>query len=552
MFPRLFEMVKNKEFTKAQISKDVIAGIIVAIIALPLSIALAISSGVSPEKGLITAIIAGFIISFLGGSHVQIGGPTGAFVVLVYTIVQTHGINGLLIATIMAGIILIVMGVLKLGTLIKYVPHTITVGFTAGIAVTLFSTQIKDLFGLQIAEVPAEFIPKWQAYFQHMDSFSIMTFLVGIGCILIIALWPKVNKTIPGSIIALIASTFIVAVFKLPVETIGSRFNELSSSIPAPSLPVFDFKTISTLFGPAMSIAVLAAIESLLSAVVADGMIGEKHDSNTELIAQGVANIGSALFGGIPATGAIARTAANIKNGGRSPIAGMVHAVTLLIIMLVAMPLAKMIPMATLGAILAVVAYNMSEWRTFKSLLKAPKSDVLILVSTFTLTVVFDLVIAIAFGMMASMCIFMKKAAESTKIRNLAAENVFDEEVTAKLEKMSDRVMIYQVNGPMFFGVVQNFMDVMDEVSPESDVLILDLRHTHMLDATAISALERVHKRCMEEHIKLVLTHIQEKPYAALHKIGFIHKIGETNIFASKCEAICSVYTEIEEKVCLN
>lgn len=547
MLPRLFEMVKNKELTTSQISKDVVAGIIVAIIALPLSIALAISSGVSPEKGLITAIIGGFIISFLGGSHVQIGGPTGAFVVLVYTIVQTHGLNGLIIATIMAGIILIIMGVLKLGNLIKYVPHTITVGFTAGIAVTLFSTQIKDLFGLQIENVPAEFIPKWQTYLLHIDTFNVVTFLVGIGCIAIIVLWPKVNKTIPGSIIALVVSTVVVTVFKLPVETIGSRFTELSSTMPVPSLPSVDLKTITQLFGPAMSIAVLAAIESLLSAVVADGMIGKKHNSNTELIAQGIANIGSGLFGGIPATGAIARTAANVKNGGKSPIAGMVHAVVLLIIMLVAMPLAKLIPMATLGAILTVVAYNMSEWRTFKSLLKAPKGDVFVLISTFTLTVVFDLVIAIGFGMMAAMCMFIKRIAETTQVRDLIAENVFDEKVTQKLEEMNNRVIVYQVNGPLFFGMVQSFMDVMEEVSPEAEALILDLRHAHIMDATALAALKRVYNRCEKENIKLILTHVQKQPYEALEKIGLIHHIGDNHIFNSKSEAIETIYLALSK-----
>ncbi|MHC1748702.1 MAG: SulP family inorganic anion transporter [Cellulosilyticaceae bacterium] len=546
MLPKLVEMIRKREITMSRLGKDIVAGIIVAIIALPLSIALGISSGVSPEKGLITAIVAGFLISLLGGSKVQIGGPTGAFVVLVYTIVQTHGIDGLIIATIMAGIFLIIMGICKFGTLIKFVPHTITVGFTSGIAVTLLSTQIKDLFGLKIDDVPAEFIPKWQSYFTHINSLDIITVLIGIGCILILVFWPKVSKKIPGSIIALIASTLVVQLFHLPVETIGSRFTQISSSIPMPSLPNVDFSMIQALIGPALSIAVLAAVESLLSAVVADGMIDDKHNSNMELIAQGIANIGSGLLGGIPATGAIARTAANVKNGGRSPISGMVHAIVLLIIMVVAMPLAKMIPMTTLAAILVIVSYNMSEWRTFKDLLKAPKSDVIVLLATFSLTVVFDLIVAISFGMLAAMCLFIKKVADTTQIRDLAKEQVFNAEVTELLEEVDDKVMVYQVNGPMFFGMVQNFMDVMDAINPDAEVMILDLRHAHTMDATAIDALEKVHTRCGQYHITLVLTHIQERPYRALEKIGLLKKIGHKNIYKSKTEAIRNIHKQIK------
>ncbi len=399
MLPKFFTMIKNNELTKEQIGKDVVSGIIVAIIALPLSIALAMSSGVSPEKGLITAIFAGFVISFLGGSKVQIGGPTGAFVVIVYGVVKTYGLTGLITATMMAGIILVIMGLLKLGSLIKYVPQTITVGFTSGIAITLLTTQLKDFFGLQIQDVPAEFIEKIKSYIEHISTFDLASFIVGIACILILVYWPKINKKIPASIIVLVLSTIVVNLFNLPVDTIGSRFTNISSSVPKPQIPSMDLETITTLIKPALTIAILGAIESLLSCVVSDNMIGDRHDSNMELVAQGLGNIASSLFGGIPATGAIARTAANVKSGGRSPIAGMVHAITLLLIMVILMPMAKLIPMTTLAAILIVVSYNMGEWSHFKELLKSSKSDVIVLFVTFIFTVVFDLVFAIGVGM---------------------------------------------------------------------------------------------------------------------------------------------------------
>lgn len=399
MWPKLFTMFRNHEISSEQMRKDMIAGFIVAIIALPLSIALAISSGVSPEKGLITAIFAGFIISFLGGSKVQIGGPTGAFVVIVYGIVKDHGIEGLIIATIMSGIILVIMGMLKLGNLIKYVPHTVTVGFTSGIAVTLLITQIKDLLGLNINDVPAEALHKIVSYAENINSFHMITFLIGISCILIMIYWPKVNKSVPASIIALVFATLVVKLFSLNVDTIGSLYSNISSTIPVPSIPKVSMNKIILLIQPAITIAVLASIESLLSCVVADKMIDDKHDSNSELVAQGVGNIVSALFGGIPATGAIARTAANVKNGGRSPISGMVHAVALLLIMILLMPLAKMIPMTVLSAILIIVSYNMGEWKEMKEMMNLPKIDVTVLLSTFILTIVFDLVVAIIVGM---------------------------------------------------------------------------------------------------------------------------------------------------------
>ena len=547
MMPKFFEMIKNKEITREQVMKDIIAGIIVAIIALPLSIALAISSGVSPEKGLITAIFAGFIISFLGGSKVQIGGPTGAFVIIIYSIIQQYGLDGLITATIMAGIILVIMGILRFGSLIKYIPQTITIGFTAGIAVTLMSTQVKDLFGLQIENVPAEFFQKWECYFAHMDTMNIWSLVVGVGCIAIIALWPKVNKTIPGSMIALIVATVAVSVFNLPVETIGSRFNEISSSIPAPALPSLNISTINKLFTPAMTIAILAALESLLSAVVADGMISDTHDSNMELVAQGLANITSGLFGGIPATGAIARTAANVKSGGKSPIAGMVHAVALLATILILMPLAKMIPMTVLAAILVVVSYNMSEWRAFVALLKAPKSDIIVLLVTFGCTVAFDLVVAISIGMILTMFLFMKRVSETTQIRNLVAEEVFDKDLADILEKADGKIHVYQVNGPMFFGIVQDFIEKMKTLESSIEVVILDLRHTHAMDASAIQALVRLHNHCKSKNIKFCLTHIQEQPMKVLNKMNFLVKIGENNIYETKTEAIENAYKYVQK-----
>ncbi|WP_291576662.1 SulP family inorganic anion transporter [Clostridium sp. UBA4548] len=540
MKPKLLRMIERKEITKERVLKDIIAGIIVAIIALPLSVALGISSGVSPEKGLITAIIAGFLISFLGGSRVQIGGPTGAFVVIVYGIIQSYGIEGLIISTIMAGIILIVLGLLRFGSVIKFVPHPITVGFTSGIAITLLSTQVKDFLGLSIDKVPAEFIGKWEAYFAHLNTFNLIAFLVGFGSLLIMILWPKINKTIPGSLVALIVATLVVNIFNLPVETIGSRFNNISSTIPVPMLPKVSFDTIKNLLSPALTIAILAAIESLLSAVVADGMIGGKHDSNMELIAQGVANVASGLFGGIPATGAIARTAANVKNGGRSPISGIVHAVTLLLIMLVFMPLAKLIPMTTLGAILILVSYNMGEWKTFYSLLKAPKSDVAILLITFFLTVVFDLVVAIEIGMVLAMFLFMKRIADTTKIETMVLCSEGEDE-QVRDDNSKDNILVYEINGPLFFGIVHNFMDVMKEINSSYEVLILDMKNANAIDSTAMEALENLYKRCEKHNIKLLLANIQEQPHKVLKGMGFLKLVGEEAIFDDREEALKSV-----------
>lgn len=547
MMPKFFEMVRSKEIKKEQLIKDIMSGIIVAIIALPLSIALAIASGVSPERGLITAIVAGFIISFFGGSKVQIGGPTAAFVIIIYGIIQSYGMNGLIVASIMAGIMLIIMGVLKLGGLIKYVPSTITVGFTSGIAVTLLVTQLKDLFGLTIENVPAEFFPKIQCYLANISTVNLVSLLLGVGCILIMIGWSKINKTIPSSIIALIISTLIVQVFNLPVDTIGSRFLNLSSSIPKPTIPVIDMQTIIVLIKPAFTIAILAAIESLLSAVVADGMIDDSHNSNMELIAQGLANIGSALFGGIPATGAIARTAANVKNGGRSPISGMVHAVTLLLIMSLLMPLAKMIPMTTLAAILIVVAYNMGEWSTFKKLLKAPKSDVIVLILTFVLTVVFDLVVAIKIGMVIAMFLWIRRLANTTEIKRNTCKDVMDKKSGEVIAINSKDILIYEVNGPFFFGVVQEFINKISTINTSAQVILLDMRHVQAMDVSAISALDKLYVFCKKHHIELILVNIQKQPYKALKKINFADKLEEL-VFDSKFEGIKAANEYIKEK----
>lgn len=528
--PKLFSIIKHRktELTKEQVVKDIIAGVVVAIIALPLSVALAIASGVSPEKGLITAIIAGFLVSFLGGSRVQIGGPTGAFVIIVFGIIADYGLEGLTIATLMAGVFMIVFGLIKLGGVIQYIPYPIVTGFTSGIAVVLLSTQVKDFFGLDLAEAPSEFLPKWGAYISHVDSVDVTTLLVGMVSLLIITLWPKVTKKIPGSLIALIVATSIVQLFDLPVKTIGSEFGDISRQISFVDFSSFDLSlaTIGALIRPALMIAFLASVESLLSAVVADGMIGKKHQSNMELIAQGIANIGSALFGGIPATGAIARTAANINNGGRTPIAGMVHAVVLLVMMLVFMPLAKLIPMATLAAILVVVSYNMSEWRSFKAILSSTKSDALVLVLTFSMTVMFDLIIAIEVGMIFAMVLFVKRMIQSTDFQQVTHhyfETDADETTEALPVSLNKETVVYEITGPLFFGVAQAFLDVLNELHTDTKVLILKLTHVPHMDATAYQSLVSIKKRCEAEGMTLLLAEVSDQPQALLKTKQFCH-----------------------------
>lgn len=541
--PKLISLLDDKEngFSKEQFFKDLVAGIIVAIIALPLSIALGISSGVSPEKGLITAIIAGFIISLLGGSRVQIGGPTGAFVVIVFGIIQNHGVDGLIIATFMAGIILVLFGLLRFGSLIKYIPYPITVGFTSGIAVTLFSTQVKDFLGLSMTKTPSEFIPKWEAYISHMNTTNLYTLAIGLLALIILIFWPKINKKIPGSLIALIVTTLVVFIFNLPVATIGSQFGKISSNIPMPHIPNLNLNTLKALIGPAFTIALLGGIESLLSAVVSDGMIGDKHNSNAELIAQGVANMGSSLFGGIPATGAIARTAANVKNGGRTPISGIVHSITLLLIMLVFMPLAKFIPLTTLSAILIIVSYNMSEWRTFKAILKAPKSDIAILLTTFFLTVLFDLVIAIGIGMLVSMCLFMRRVATSIEVNELNENDCSDKSnIDTDMEnlKVGENVLVYDIRGHLFFGAVDTFMNTMKEINDDAKVLVLRMRHTKTLDVTGYKQIKNIALSCKSRNMTLIISELQEQPKKVMRLMGFIDNLGVDHFATNFDEAL--------------
>ncbi|MGH2649508.1 MAG: SulP family inorganic anion transporter, partial [Ginsengibacter sp.] len=476
--PKLFDTLKT--YNRQQFGKDAMAGLIVGIVAIPLAIAFAIASGVSPEKGLYTAIIGGFIISALGGSKVQIGGPTGAFIVIVYGIVQQYGIDGLIIATFLAGVMLIIMGFARLGAVIKFIPHPLIIGFTSGIALIIFSSEIKDFFGLKMGAVPANFLDKWKSYFANFSSLNIYTLLIACAAVIIILLWPKVTHKIPGSLIAILATTAAVQLFHLPVESIGSRFGTIPSSLPSPVIPHLDFSIIKNLIRPAFTIAILGGIESLLSAVVADGMIGGNHRSNMELIAQGTANIFSSIFGGIPATGAIARTATNVKNGGRTPVAGMIHAVTLLLILLFFGKWASLIPMATLAAILVVIAYNMSEWRHFLSVTKGPKSDVAVLLATFLLTVIIDLTVAIEIGMVLAAFLFMRKMIQFSNVNILTSQiddhNDEPDKGAISNYKIPKDVEVFEITGPLFFGAAYKFKDSIKFIERTPKVLIIRMR----------------------------------------------------------------------------
>lgn len=538
--PKLFTTLKT--YTKEQFYADATAGVIVGIVALPLAIAFGIASGVTPEKGLITAIIAGFIISAFGGSRVQIGGPTGAFIIIVYGIVQNYGTTGLAIATIMAGIILVIMGLVKFGSLIKFIPYPVVVGFTSGIALLIFSTQIKDFFGLNIQKVPAEFHEKWIIYFQNFYSINYYVFGIALLAILIMILWPKVTHRIPGSLIAIIVTTVLVLLLKLPVDTIGSRFGEISANIPSPSLFEINFNVIKNLIGPATVIALLAAIESLLSAVVADGMIGGRHRSNMELIAQGIANIVTPIFGGIPATGAIARTATNIKNGGRTPVAGIIHAITLLLIMLFFGSYAKLIPMATLAAILMIVAYNMSEWRSFKSLLKSPKSDVVVLLTTFSLTVIFDLTIAIEIGMILAVLLFMKRMAEVSNVSVITRELEDEEEKldpnSIDKKQIPDGVEVFEINGPFFFGAAKKFRDQMLAIENPPKVRIIRMRNVPAVDATGLQTLKDFYNDGKKFNTHLILSGVHTQPLFAMTQAGLLDIYGEENIYGNIDDAL--------------
>lgn len=537
--PKLFSVMKN--YTRSQLIKDIIAGIIVAIIALPLSIALAIASGVGPTAGLYTAIIAGFFISFLGGSRVQIGGPTAAFVVIIYGIVEDYGMSGLTIATIMAGFFLILMGFFRLGTLIKYIPYTITTGFTAGIAVGIFAGQIKDFLGLDMGSVPSEFIEKISAYGENISSIDIQTTLIGVISLAILIIWPKITDKLPGSLVAIIVATLIVKLGKLDVATIGSVYGELSSAFPKPSIPDMSFDMVKNLVSPAFTIAILAGIESLLSCVVSDGMVGSRHRSNMELVAQGVGNVASGLFGGIPATGAIARTAANVKNGGRTPIAGIVHSITLLLILLLLMPLAALIPMTTLAAVLIMVAYNMSGWREFLSLAKkSPKSDTTVLITTFVLTVVFDLVVAIEIGIVLAALLFMKRMADVTTLESWKyiedEEEAMDDAESIQLKEVPKNTLVYEINGPMFFAAADKFMDIATSSSDKVNAIIFRMRAVPAMDATVMHTLNNVYETCKSKNITLIFSHVMEQPMSVMKKDGFVAKIGEEN-FAPNIDA---------------
>ena len=533
-----------KSYNRSQFASDLVAGVIVGIVALPLAIAFAIASGVTPDRGLYTAIIAGFIISALGGSRVQIGGPTGAFVVIVYGIVQRFGIDGLIVATVMAGVILVILGVARLGAAIKFIPHPVVVGFTSGIAVIIFSSQVKDFLGLKVGSLPAEFIPKWGVILSNLDSIDLTATGISALALAIMVAWPRVSRRIPGPFVALIVTTLVARIFHLPIETIGTRFGAISAAFPHPQLPHVTVTQLGSLVAPAFTIALLAAVESLLSAVVADGMIGGRHRSNMELVAQGIANIASPLFGGIPATGAIARTATNVKNGGRTPVAGMIHALTLLLITLFFGRWAGLIPLATLAAILVVVSYHMSEWRTFRSELTAPKSDVVVLITTFALTVIIDLTVAIEVGMVLAAFLFMRRMAEVTNVsivtRELADADGDDE---GDPNAVRDRsvpagVEVFEINGPFFFGAAEQFKDTINQVGRKPKVLIIRMRDVPAIDATGLHALQELARRCQREGTLLLLSDVHAQPMFALVRSDILSVIGEENLFGNIDDAL--------------
>ena len=534
--PKLFSTLKNG-YDKQTLVQDLLAGVIVGIVALPLAIAFGIASGATPEAGILTAIVAGFIISFFGGSKVQIGGPTGAFIVIVYGIIQDYGMSGLCIATFMAGAFLILMGILHLGTIIKYIPYPIVVGFTSGIALTIFATQIKDLFGLQIESVPAGFLDKWAVYFQHFDTVSWWSLLIGIGSILVIVFTPKVSRKIPGSLVAIILMTIVCLILRgvgvEGIETIGDRFS-ISTELPQAEVPKINWDSIRRLAQPAMVIAMLGAIESLLSAAVADGVIGDRHDSNQELVAQGIANMVSPLIGGIPATGAIARTMTNINNGGRTPVAGIAHAVVLALIYLFLMPLVKFIPMACLAGILVVVSYNMSEWRSFKAILKNPKSDIIVLLVTFFLTVIFDLTVAIEVGVLIACLLCMKRMAETTNVSVLSDEidPIADSDVQGNLDHLiiPEGVKVYEINGPYFFGIGNKFEEMMGDMGGRAKVRIIRMRKVPFIDSTGVHNLSNMCRMCSQMGVKVVLSGVNPQVMKVIEDAGMDDIVGKENI----------------------
>ena len=551
--PKLFTVLKDG-YSKQNLVQDLLAGVIVGIVALPLAIAFGIASGASPEAGILTAIVAGFLISFFGGSKVQIGGPTGAFIVIVYGIIQEYGMNGLMIATFMAGAFLILMGVLHLGTIIKYIPYPIVVGFTSGIALTIFATQIKDLFGLQIESVPAGFLDKWVVYAQNIGTVNWWSLLVGLCSILIIVFTPKVSRRIPGSLVAIVLMTLAALGLKAlgieGIETIGDRFS-ISSALPQPEVPQITWDSVRRLAQPAMIIAMLGAIESLLSAAVADGVIGDRHNSNQELVAQGIANMVSPLIGGIPATGAIARTMTNINNGGRTPVAGIAHAIVLALIYLFLMPLVQYIPMSCLAGILVVVAYNMSEWRSFRAILRNPKSDIIVLLVTFFLTVIFDLTVAIEVGVLIACLLCMKRMAETTNVSVLSDEidPTADTDIQGNLEHLiiPEGVKVYEINGPYFFGIGNKFEEMMGDTraNNRAKVRIIRMRKVPFIDSTGVHNLSNMCRMCSQLGVKVVLSGVNPNVMKVLEKAGMDELVGKENI----CSHISLALKRAEEIV---
>jgi SulP family sulfate permease len=526
-------------YDRQQFVRDLLAGIVVGVVALPLAIAFAIASGVTPERGLWTAIIGGLIVSLLGGSRVQIAGPTGAFVVIVYGVVQKHGVDGLLVATLMAGAMLVLFGLAKLGAVIKFIPHPVITGFTSGIAVIIFAGQVKDFLGLRMGEVPADFVEKIAAYGSHLGDVTPAAAGVAVVALAIIIFWPRLSHRVPSPFVALILTTVGVHLLGLQVETVGSRFGAIPSSIPMPRLPHITLAAFNTLIGPAFAIAMLGAIESLLSAVVSDGMIGGRHRSNMELVAQGIANLATPIFGGIPATGAIARTATNVKNGGRTPVAGIVHSLTLLVITLAAAQWAALIPMATLAAILVVVAYHMSEWRTFRTELRSPRSDVAVLLATFSLTVLVDLTVAIEVGMVLAAFLFIRRMAEVTNVSAVTSELeddptelVFTGEGAVSRRRIPPGVEVYEINGPFFFGAAELFKDTLARIAKKPKVLIIRMRSVQALDSTGMHALKDVVHRSRQDGTEVLLSDVHMQPLVALTGSPLLDEIGKERLFS--------------------
>ncbi len=542
-----------KGYTPRQFVADLQAGVIVGIVAIPLALAFAIASGVAPEKGLITAIVGGFAVSLLGGSRVQIAGPTGAFVVIVYGIVEKYGIDGLILCTVIAGFLLIGLGLARFGGAIKFIPYPVVTGFTSGIAVIIFSSQIKDLLGLRMGAVPASFLAKWAAYGRHLGNPSVSAIGVAAGSLAVLLLWPKVSRRIPSPIVAILAATAAVTLLHLPVETIGSRFGEIHASLPAPRFPSFTFERVRELFSPAVTVALLAAIESLLSAVVADGMIGTRHKSNVELVAQGIANISSGLFGGIPVTGAIARTATNVKNGGRTPVAGIVHAATVLLVLVFLGKWARYIPLAALAAVLVVVSYHMSEWRSFAALTRAPRGDVAVLVTTFLLTVLIDLTVAVQVGVVLAAFLFIRRMADVTNVQVITAEldDAPDGTMAADAEGVVRRtipegVEVYEVNGPFFFGAADKIKGVLERVAKKPKVFILRMRNVPAIDASGLRVLDDLHRSFAGQGVRFIIAGIHTQPLLALERSGALDRYGRENFAAGLDEALAKSREALE------